>query len=122
MKTKRILMTSEKLIDKIDNCKSDDSLYVIYHDIISKKALEDTKFMSTITDGDSYFECGNNISFIRDAPIFIYKTLLKHIRKYENDSNLMNKLLPICLTDLKNKIEYYTNKDENVKIIKEIKI
>lgn len=122
MKTKRILITSEKLIDKINNCKSDDNLYVIYHDIISKKALEDTKFMSTIADDDSYFECGDNISFIRDAPIFIYKTLLKNIRKYENDCKLINRLLPICLADLKNKIEYYTNKDENIKIIKEMHI
>ena len=122
MKTKKILMTTEKLIEKIDNCKSDERLYVIYYDVVKKKIMEDRELMSSIAGNDPCFKCEDNIVFLRDAPIVIYKALLKHIRKYENDSYLINRLLPQRLVDLKNKIEYYSDEDEAIKIIKEMKL
>lgn len=118
---KRILVTSEKLIEKIDNYKTNSKVHVIYFDIMNKKILDNKEFMSMIADNDNLYELENNVFFVRDAPIIIYKALLENIRKNIDDENLINRLLPQRLIDFNTNTEYYTDDEINDEIIKNMK-
>lgn len=118
---KRILLTTEKLTEKINDFK-DTKGYVIYFDIMSKEVLKDKQFMSIIGDGDKLYELDNNIFFIRDAPIEIYKALVENIEKNDDGEHLINRLLPKGLYDFNKKIEYYTDDNKNDIIIKNTNI
>ena len=120
MKRKRILVTTEKLIEKIDNYNN--NACIIYFDIMNKKILEDEEFMSFVADNDNCYELGDNIFFVRDAPINVYKALLDAVRKYNDGEHLINILLPMCLIDFDNNIEYYTDDKINDELIKNIKL
>jgi len=122
MKRKKIILTSEKLIEKIDNYKTNSRVYVIYFDIMNKKILDDEEFMSMIADNDNLYELENNIFFVRDTPITIYKALVDAIRKNDDGEHLINKLLPKSLIDFDNNIEYYTDDKINDEIIKNMKL
>jgi len=122
MKRKKIILTSEKLIEKIDNYKTNSRVYVVYFDIMDKKILDDEGFMSMIDDNDNLYKLENNVFFVRDAPIIIYKALLDAIRKNDDGEHLINRLLPKSLIDFDNNIEYYTDDKINDDIIKNIKL
>ena len=120
MKRKRILLTTEKLIEKIDNYSN--NACIIYFDIMNKKILEDEEFMSFVADGDNCYELEDNIFFVRDTPIIVYKALLDAIRKNDDVEHSINRLLPKSLIDFDNNIEYYTDDKINDDIIKNIKL
>lgn len=120
MKRKRILVTTEKLIEKIDNYNN--NACIIYFDIMNKKILEDEEFMSFIADNDNCYELEDNIFFVRDTPITVYKALVDAIRKNDDVEHSINRLLPKCLLDFDNNIEYYTDDKINDEIIKNIKL
>lgn len=121
MKRKRILVKTETLIEKINNYKTNSNVYVVYFDIMDKKMLDNEEFMSTIADNDKLYGLENNIFFVRDVPIVIYKTLLD-IRKNDDGEHLINRLLPKSLFDFNTNTEYYTDDNINDEIIKNIKL
>jgi len=52
----------------------------------------------------------------------VYKALLDAIRKNDDGEHLINRLLPKCLLDFDNNIEYYTDDKINDEFIKNIKL
>ena len=118
MKINRILVTKEKLIEKIDNYNN--NACIIYFNIMNKKFLKCKEFMSFILDYDECFELEDNILFIRDSPITLYKALVNAIGKNDDREHSINRLLPICLVDFDNDIEYYTDYKINNEFFKNI--
>ena len=115
---KKNKLTTEGLINKINNYENDVRTYVIYADIIRKDMLNDPAFKSLLYDGKILDITDDKIIVVRHATISEYRELTKCIKKYEDLKYSVNKILPVNLLDMTNNIEYYSDNTDEIKNIK----
>lgn len=107
---KQIKLTTEELINKINDYENDVRTYIIYLDIVHREDINDSLFKLLTNDADLLDITEDKIILSRDATINIYRAMLNCIKKYEDDLKLsVNEVLPVSLMDMTNGIEYYSD-------------